>query len=68
MRLAARNQLDGTVVSIVRGPVMALVKLDVGGQHISATITAEAVDDLGIEVGSEVAAIFKASSVILGVE
>lgn len=68
MKLSARNQLTGTVVSVVTGPVTALVKLDVGGQHISATLTSEAVEDLGIEVGASVTAIFKASAVMLGVE
>ena len=69
MKLSARNQLAGTVVSITRGPVTALVKIDIGGgQHISATLTTEAADDLGLTTGSPVAAIFKASAVIIGVE
>ena len=69
MQLSARNQLTGTIVSITRGPVTALVKLDVGdGQHISATLTTEAADDLELEAGKEVVAIFKASAVILGVQ
>jgi len=68
MRISARNQLVGTVVSIVRGPVNALVKIDVGGQSISATLTAEAVDDLGLVQGAQVTAIFKASAVMVGVE
>ena len=68
MQLSARNQLTGTIVSIVRGPVTALVKLDVAGQHVSATLTSEAADDLGLVEGREVVAIFKASAVILGVE
>ncbi len=69
MRLSARNQLEGTVVSVVNGPVTALVKIDVGGgQHVSATLTSEAAADLDIEVGKPVVAIFKASAVILGVE
>jgi molybdopterin-binding protein len=69
MRLSARNQLTGTVVSVTRGPVMALVKIDVGsGQHISATLTAEAADDLELTEGSALTAIFKASAVMLGVE
>ena len=69
MRLSARNQLEGTVVSITRGPVTALVKVDLGGgQHISATLTTEAADDLGLAPGAPVSAIFKASAVILGVE
>jgi len=66
MQLSARNQLTGTIVSIVRGPVTAMVKLDVAGQHVSAT--AEAADELGLVEGKEVVAIFKASAVILGVE
>lgn len=68
MQLSARNQLTGTIVSIVRGPVTALVKLDIAGQHVSATLTSEAADDLGLVEGREVVAIFKASAVILGVE
>jgi molybdopterin-binding protein len=69
MKLSARNQLTGTVVSVTRGPVSALVKLDVGGgQHITATLTTEAADDLALTEGTPVTAIFKASSVIIGVE
>ncbi len=68
MQLSARNQLTGTIVSIVRGPVTAMVKLDVAGQHVSATLTAEAADELGLIEGKEVVAVFKASAVILGVE
>jgi molybdopterin-binding protein len=69
MKLSARNQLSGTVVSVTRGPVSALVKVDIGGgQHVSATLTTEAADDLGLVVGAPVSAIFKASAVILGVD
>ena len=69
MKLSARTQLKGTVASVVRGPVTALVKVDLGGgQHISATLTTEASDDLELVQGSPVTAIFKASAVILGVE
>jgi molybdopterin-binding protein len=69
MKLSARNQLTGTVVSVTRGPVSALVKVDLGGgQHVSATLTTEAADELGLAEGSPVTAIFKASSVIIGVE
>lgn len=69
MRLSARNQLVGTVTSVTRGPVTALVKVDVGnGQHITATLTTEAADDLGLTTGTPVTAIFKASHVIIGVE
>jgi molybdate transport system regulatory protein len=68
MQLSARNQLTGTIVSIVRGPVTAMVKIDVAGQHVSATLTSEAADELGLIEGMEVVALFKASAVILGVD
>lgn len=69
MKLSARNQLAGTVTSVTRGPVSALVKIDVGGgQHVSATLTTEAVDELGLAEGQPVTAIFKASAVVIGVE
>jgi molybdopterin-binding protein len=69
MKLSARNQLAGTVSSVTRGPVTALVKIDLGnGQHVSATLTTEASDELGLTAGSSVTAIFKASAVIVGIE
>ncbi len=69
MRLSARNQLQGTVVSIARGPVSAVVKLDIGGgQYVSATLTSEAADQLGLMEGSPATAIFKATAVMIGVE
>ena len=69
MRLSARNQLTGTVVSIVRGPVNAMVKIDLGnGNTVSATLTADGVDTLGLAEGDTATAIFKATAVIVGVE
>lgn len=69
MRLAARNQIRGTIVSVTRGPVMAMVKIDIGdGQAISATLTSEAADELDLREGQQAVALFKASSVMLGVE
>ena len=66
MKLSARNQLKGKVVSIKEGAVEALVKMDVGGQMISSVITVEAVHEMGLVVGDEVVAIVKADHVILG--
>ena len=69
MKLSARNQLKGTVVSVTRGPVSSLVKMDVGGgQHVVATLTTEAADELGLAEGTSMTAIFKASAVIVGVD
>jgi molybdopterin-binding protein len=67
MKLSARNQLTGTVTEINQGEAIANVALDVAGQRLVASITVEAVRELGIEVGSEVTVVVKASDVILAV-
>ena len=68
MKLSARNQLQGTVRSINRGSAVANVEIDVNGQRLVASVTVEAVDDLGLQEGSAVTALVKASDVLLAVE
>jgi molybdopterin-binding protein len=65
VKLSARNQLSGTVKSINEGAAIANVVLDVSGQRLVASITVEAVQELGLSEGSQVTAIIKASDVIL---
>ena len=48
MKLSARNQLQGTVTSINRGEAIANVAVDVAGQRVVASITVEAVQELGL--------------------
>ena len=68
MRLSARNQLPGLVTGITRGEAIANVELDVAGHRLVSSITVEAVNDLGISVGSEVTVVIKASDVLIAVE
>ena len=68
MKLSARNRLDGSVVKITRGEAIANVVLDVGGQRIVASITVEAVDELGLKEGSSATAVIKASDVMVAIE
>lgn len=69
MKISARNQLKGKVVSIEIGSVNAIVHIDIGGGNvISSTISIAAVKDLGLEVSKEAYAIIKATSVMVGVE
>ena len=68
MKLSARNQLQGKVTEINQGEAIANVALDVAGQRLVASITVEAVRELGLGVGSEVTVIVKASDVILAVD
>jgi molybdate transport system regulatory protein len=65
VKLSARNQLLGTVTEIRRGEAIANIAIDVGGQRLVASITVEAVEELGIAEGSTVTAVVKASDVII---
>ena len=65
MKLSARNQIPARVTGITTGEAIANVVLDAGGVRLVASITVEAVRDLGLEEGSEVVAIVKASDVLL---
>jgi len=65
MKLSARNQIPARVTSITAGEAIANVELDANGVRLVASITVEAVRDLGLAVGSEVTAVIKASEVIL---
>jgi molybdopterin-binding protein len=70
MRLSARNQLAGTITEIQIGAVMATVRvrLDGGEQVVTASITREAVEELGLAVGSRAYALIKSTEVMLGVD
>jgi molybdopterin-binding protein len=68
MKLSARNRLDGTVRSIRRGEAIANVEVEVAGQRLVASITVEAVDELGLAEGSAVTAVIKASDVMLATD
>ncbi len=68
LKVSARNLLCGSVIKIIDGPVNAEINVDLGeGNSISAVITHDSASDLGLSVGSHACALFKASSVILGV-
>ena len=69
MKLSARNQFKGKIVDIQEGAVNGIVKIDIGGGNVmSATISMNAIKELGLEVGKEAYAIVKATSVMVGVD
>ena len=68
MRLSTRNQLAGTVISVNPGSVMTTVKVDVSGQEVTAAITKEAAEDLGLAAGVAVTVLVKSTEVMLAVE
>ncbi|HMM10120.1 MAG TPA: TOBE domain-containing protein [Paracoccus solventivorans] len=68
MKLSARNVLSGTVTEIITGAVTSHVRIDLGGgSSITASITNEAVKELGLKVGASASAVIKASDVMVGV-
>lgn len=68
MKLSARNIMPGKVVAITRGVTTSHVKIEVAqGFVITASITNDAVDDLGLAIGHDATAIVKSSDVIVGV-
>jgi molybdopterin-binding protein len=67
MKLSARNQIPARVSSINAGEAIANVELNAGGVRLVASITVEAVRQLGLEEGTDVIAVVKASDVILAV-
>jgi molybdopterin-binding protein len=68
MRLSARNQIPARVISIHAGEAIANVELDANGIRLVASVTVEAVQDLGLTEGSQVTAVIKASEVILATD
>jgi molybdopterin-binding protein len=67
MKLSARNQIPATVIAVNEGEAIANVTLEACGTRLVASITLEAVRELGLAAGSEVTVIVKASDLIVAV-
>ena len=61
--LSARNQLEGTIVSVEKDGVMAKIELACGSYRIVSVITREAAEELGLKAGMSASAVVKATSV-----
>jgi molybdate transport system regulatory protein len=69
VRLSTRNQLPGTVESVQVGEAMTVVKVNLdGGQTMTAAITRDAADELGLASGSKVTVLVKSTEVMLATE
>ena len=67
LKLSARNQFPGKVVSVEAGAVNGIVKIEaLGGNIISATISMAAIEELELAEGAEATAVVKATSVMIG--
>ena len=65
MKLSARNQIKARITAINSGEAIANVELDAGGTRLVASITVEAVRQLGLAEGANVIAVVKASDVMV---
>ncbi|MGD0154262.1 MAG: TOBE domain-containing protein [Thermacetogeniaceae bacterium] len=65
MELSARNQLQARVKQIKSNDLSAEVIMEIGGQEMCASVTADSVKRLGLKSGDNVTAVVKASSVML---
>ena len=62
----ARNQFQGQIKEIVPGPVLSEVDVETAAGIVTSVITSRSVESLGLKVGSEVVAVFKATEVLIG--
>ena len=63
--LSARNRFPGIVRSVEVDGVMALVEIEAGPFRLTAAVTRDAVEELGLVVGSPATAAVKATSVMI---
>ena len=69
MKLSARNKLKGKILEVKKGATTAHVRLEIApGQIVTASITNEAVEELGLKSGGEAIAVIKASDVMIAVD
>lgn len=62
---SARNRFAGVVTRVERDAVAAVVEVQSGPHRLVSLMTAEAVDELGLEVGREAVCVVKATNVIV---
>lgn len=69
MRLSARNQIKGKILEVKKGATTSHVRVEIApGQVVTASITNEAVDELGLKTGAAATVVIKASDVMIAVD
>jgi molybdopterin-binding protein len=61
----ARNQFAGTVVEIIRGPVLSEVDVETAAGIVTSVITTRSIDALELKVSASVLAVFKSTEVMI---
>jgi molybdopterin-binding protein len=65
MPISARNQLEGKVVEVTLGDIMAHVVVKIGKSHIESVITRRSAKDLNLKKGDKVKVVIKSTEVML---
>ena len=65
MKLSARNQFAGKVAKVEEGAVNGIVTIDVKGTSVTATISMNAIKELGLAEGKDAVAVIKATEVMV---
>ena len=69
MKLSARNKLKGKIIDVKKGATTAHVRLEIAlRQIVTASITNETVEELGLKAGGTAIAIVKASDVMIAAD
>ena len=69
MKISARNQIRGKILEVRKGATTAHVRVEIApGQVITASITNEAVEELGLATGQSAIVVVKASDVMIAVD
>jgi molybdopterin-binding protein len=69
LKISARNFLEGKIKEVYKGATTAHVEIELkGGETIISSITNEAVEELGLEKGTQAYAVIKASDVMIAIK
>jgi len=64
---SARNRFPGIVTRVERDAIAGLIEVQAGPHRVVSLMTAEAVEELGLVVGSEAVGVVKATNVVVEV-
>ena len=65
--ISGRNKLLGTITEVKTEGLLTQVTLDVGGQIVTAIITRQSSEELGLKMGMSAYALIKATEVMIAI-
>ena len=65
MPISARNQLEGKIIEVTLGDIMAHVVVRIGKSQIESVITRRSAEQLGLNKGDKVTVLIKSTEVML---